>query len=203
MMRPLAALLAAALVAPSRCFEVPGAVAALGAKYADSMAARPLLTKMGTSAAIFGASDASAQALERAPALDRTRLAVTTAIGGFYFAPAAHVWYGAITKAIPANDLRAILTKALLGQLIFGPLVTCVFFASACLQSAEGLRALPGKIRSDLLGVQAAGLGFWPFVDLVSYACLPVDYIPVFVNGASFVWTIFLSFKSRAAKRAP
>ena len=203
MMRPLAALLATALVAPSRCFEVPGAVAALGAKYADSMAARPLLTKMGTSAAIFGASDASAQALERAPALDRTRLAVTTAIGGFYFAPAAHVWYGAITKAIPANDLRAILTKALLGQLIFGPLVTCVFFASACLQSSEGLRALPGKIRSDLLGVQAAGLGFWPFVDLVSYACLPVDYIPVFVNGASFVWTIFLSFKSRAAKRAP
>ncbi|KAH8097136.1 hypothetical protein JL720_13 [Aureococcus anophagefferens] len=84
MMRPLAALLATALVAPSRCFEVPGAVAALGAKYADSMAARPLLTKMGTSAAIFGASDASAQALERAPALDRTRLAVTTAIGGFY-----------------------------------------------------------------------------------------------------------------------
>ncbi|KAH8066293.1 peroxisomal membrane protein [Aureococcus anophagefferens] len=196
MMRPLAALLATALVAPSRCFEVPGAVAALGAKYADSMAARPLLTKMGTSAAIFGASDASAQALERAPALDRTRLAVTTAIGGFYFAPAAHVWYGAITKAIPANDLRAILTKALLGQLIFGPLVTC-------LQSPEGLKALPGKIRSDLLGVQAAGLGFWPFVDLVSYACLPVDYIPVFVNGASFVWTIFLSFKSRAAKRAP
>jgi hypothetical protein len=137
MMRPLAALLATALVAPSRCFEVPGAVAALGAKYADSMAARPLLTKMGTSAAIFGASDASAQALERAPALDRTRLAVTTAIGGFYFAPAAHVWYGAITKAIPANDLRAILTKALLGQLIFGPLVTCVFFASARVPGQE------------------------------------------------------------------
>ncbi|EGB08673.1 hypothetical protein AURANDRAFT_5477, partial [Aureococcus anophagefferens] len=167
--------------------------------YADSMAARPLLTKMGTSAAIFGASDASAQALERAPALDRTRLAVTTAIGGFYFAPAAHVWYGAITKAIPANDLRAILTKALLGQLIFGPLVTCVFFASARVPGRETKIALPGKIRSDLLGVQAAGLGFWPFVDLVSYACLPVDYIPVFVNGASFVWTIFLSFKSRAA----
>ena len=78
-----------------------------------------------------------------------------------------------------------------------------VFIVYRCLQSSEGLKALPGKIRSDLLGVQAAGLGFWPFVDLVSYACLPVDYIPVFVNGASFVWTIFLSFKSRAAKRAP
>ena len=163
----------------------------------------PLATKAATSAAIFGASDACAQKLEQVKEPDATRLLTTTAIGGLYFAPAAHVWYGAITKAIPANDLRAILTKALLGQLIFGPLVTCVFFASACLQSSEGLRALPGKIRSDLLGVQAAGLGFWPFVDLVSYACLPVDYIPVFVNGASFVWTIFLSFKSRAAKRAP
>ena len=187
----------------TNALRVPGALGAAARTYAQCMDKAPLATKAATSAAIFGASDACAQKLEQVKEPDATRLLTTTAIGGLYFAPAAHVWYGAITKAIPANDLRAILTKALLGQLIFGPLVTCVFFASACLQSPEGLKALPWKIRSDLLGVQAAGLGFWPFVDLVSYACLPVDYIPVFVNGASFVWTIFLSFKSRAAKRAP
>ena len=97
----------------------------------------PLATKAATSAAIFGASDACAQKLEQVKEPDATRLLTTTAIGGLYFAPAAHVWYGAITKAIPANDLRAILTKALLGQLIFGPLVTCVFFASARVPGRE------------------------------------------------------------------
>ena len=48
----------------------------------------PLATKAATSAAIFGASDACAQKLERVKEPDATRLLTTTAIGGLYFAPA-------------------------------------------------------------------------------------------------------------------
>ena len=195
----------------------------------------PLATKAATSAAIFGASDACAQKLERVKEPDATRLLTTTAIGGLYFAPAvlrsawenasmasgwrrraaieatqalkthkkttqAHVWYAQITKLIPKNGLKEILTKALLGQIFFGPLVTIVFFAAACAQG-EGLSTLPAKIKADLLQVQIAGAGFWPFVDLISYAFIPIAYIPLFVNCASFVWTIFLSLKSRVGKK--
>ena len=160
----------------------------------------PLATKAATSAAIFGASDACAQKLEQVKEPDATRLLTTTAIGGLYFAPAAHVWYAQITKLIPKNGLKEILTKALLGQIFFGPLVTIVFFAAACAQG-EGLKTLPAKIKADLLQVQIAGAGFWPFVDLISYAFIPIAYIPLFVNCASFVWTIFLSLKSRGAKK--
>ena len=198
----LGVAVAAAIVTPARALEMPSPLASLASGYARSMATRPLLTKMGTSAAIFGSSDLSAQKLEKGAKLDVQRLAVTSAIGGLYFAPAAHVWYGAITELIPANGLKDILLKALLGQMFFGPLVTIVFFASACLQTTGGLRTLPAKIKSDLVAVQAAGLGFWPFVDLVSYSFIPVDYIPVFVNCASFLWTIFLSVKSRVSKDA-
>ena len=112
----------------------------------------------------------------------------------------AHVWYAQITKLIPKNGLKEILTKALLGQIFFGPLVTIVFFAAACAQG-DGLSTLPAKIKADLLQVQIAGAGFWPFVDLISYAFIPIAYIPLFVNCASFVWTIFLSLKSRVGKK--
>ena len=81
------------------------------------------------------------------------------------------------------------------------PLVTIVFFAAACLQSDEGLGALPGKIKNDLVAVQLAGVSFWPIVDIVSFSLIPVAYIPLFVNFASFIWTIFLSLKSRTAKK--
>jgi len=127
--------------------------------------------------------------------------ATTTAIGGCYFAPAAHVWYDKITQLIPKNGVKEILSKAALGQLLFGPLVTIVFFAAACLQSDEGLGALPGKIKNDLVAVQLAGVSFWPIVDIVSFSLIPVAYIPLFVNFASFIWTIFLSLKSRTAKK--
>ena len=112
----------------------------------------------------------------------------------------AHVWYAQITRLIPKNGLKEILTKALLGQIFFGPLVTIVFFAAACAQG-DGLQTLPAKIKADLRQVQIAGAGFWPFVDLISYAFIPIAYIPLFVNCASFVWTIFLSLKSRGAAK--
>ena len=49
------------------------------------------------------------------------------------------------------------------------------------------------KIRQDLLGAWLAGLGFWPIIDLLSYSVIPVKWIPLFVNMASFIWTIYLS----------
>lgn len=171
----------------------------LGSWYALSLQSSPIATKAATAACVFCASDISAQAIERNPQIDKTRLALTTAIGGLYFAPAAHFWYGAITNLIPGNGLLDIVIKAALGQIFFGPLVTCVFFAAACYQQDRSLRQLPAKIKRDLLAVQIAGSGFWPFVDLVSYSYIPIDYIPLFINLASFVWTIYLSLKSRSS----
>ena len=61
----LGVAVAAAIVAPARALEMPSPLASLASGYARSMATRPLLTKMGTSAAIFGSSDLSAQKLEK------------------------------------------------------------------------------------------------------------------------------------------
>lgn len=169
--------------------------------YASQLQRAPILTKAATSASVFCASDFSAQLIEGKRKLDKTRLMLTTAIGGLYFAPAAHLWYGTITQLIPGNSLLEVLAKAALGQVFFGPLVTCVFFAAACLQADRSLYNLPRKIKADLLSIQLAGIGFWPFVDLISYSFIPINYIPLFVNLASFVWTIFLSFKSRVAAK--
>ena len=68
--------------------RVPGALGAAARTYAQCMDKAPLATKAATSAAIFGASDACAQKLERVKEPDATRLLTTTAIGGLYFAPA-------------------------------------------------------------------------------------------------------------------
>ena len=67
---------------------------------------------------------------------------------------------------------------------------------SAVLGLRQGLASWPGKIKQDLVATWAAGLGFWPFVDLVSYGFIPAKWIPLFVNSCSFVWTIYLSLQA-------
>ena len=61
---------------------------------------------------------------------------------------------------------------------------------------SEGLAKFPNKIKQDLFVTWSSGLGFWPFVDLIFYSFLPIAWIPLGYNFASFLWTIFLSLQS-------
>ncbi|KAI2497282.1 hypothetical protein MHU86_17201 [Fragilaria crotonensis] len=121
-------------------------------------------------------------------------------VGFCYFGPAAHYWYQMIFSLLPGTS-SSTLQKAGLGQLIFGPTFTCIFFASALLQSGNfTMQTWFRKIKNDLPGAWAAGLGFWPLVDLVSYSMVALNGFH-FINVCSLVWTIYLSGVANKARK--
>ena len=183
-----------------------GGFAALATAYSSCLSASPVLTKSVTAGCIFGLSDAAAQRIEGGKDADAprdlTRTLTSALVGLFYFGPALHYWLQMITTKVPGFGVRDTLVKTLLGQCFFGPTITCVFFAASLISTAglaSGLAQWPKKVRSDLLVTWASGLCFWPFVDLIVYSFVPVAWIPLGYNLASFLWTIWLSLQ--AAKR--
>ena len=95
------------------------------------------------------------------------------------------------------------LQKAALGQIFFGPTFTSVFFAAGMIQSGTfTLTSWLSKIRTDLPGVWVSGLGYWPLVDFISFYVVPVQWIPLFVNFCSFIWTIYLSLVANNSSKA-
>jgi len=173
--------------------------ACIGKSYGSALASRPIITKSVTASIIFGISDYLAQKFEakfddKPLKLNWTRAMTSMAVGLLYFGPAAHAWYDMIFKVFPGTGLLSTLQKAAMGQMFFGPSFTCIFFATSLWQSGQfTLGNWFQKIRQDLPGAWLAGVGFWPLVDLVSYSFVPVQYIPLFVNMCSLVWTIYLS----------
>mmetsp|Transcript_15651 Transcript_15651/g.23708 ORF Transcript_15651/g.23708 Transcript_15651/m.23708 type:complete len:259 (-) Transcript_15651:1025-1801(-) len=184
-------------------------LSSLGSFYAKWLEKRPIMTKSITAAFIFGLSDFIAQKLEASStnsdedvkSTNLKRLMASVIVGFAYFGPAAHAWYSMIFRVLPATTLFSTLQKAALGQLFFGPSFTCIFFASALLQSGTfSIRNWAAKIRNDLPGAWVAGAGFWPLVDLVSYSMIAPQWIPLFVNVCSLVWTIYLSLVANQSK---
>lgn len=179
------------------------ALTSLGAKYGFYLETYPIRTKSLTAAAIFAVSDWLAQKLEasnndddssKTKSINWTRTISSALVGLLYFGPAAHAWYEAIFQLLPGTSLVSTLQKAALGQLLFGPSFTCIFFATSLLQQGNfSLQNWFTKIKTDLPGAWMAGLGFWPVVDLVSYSLIPKNWIPLFVNTCSLIWTIYLS----------
>ncbi|KAL7538670.1 hypothetical protein ACHAXR_008717 [Thalassiosira sp. AJA248-18] len=183
--------------------------------YTQQLSLRPIITKSLTAGIIFGLSDWCAQLVERRGSssisggekeeselflipqkspIVFSRILATFLVGLLFFGPAANAWYSMIFKLLPSTSLISTLQKAALGQIIFGPTFTCVFFAAGMIQSGTfTLGAWLDKVKSDLPAVWASGLGFWPAVDFISYKVVPVQWIPLFVNFCSFVWTIYLS----------
>lgn len=178
--------------------------------YLRQLTLRPVVTKSLTAGIIFGLSDWCAQSIERgasddaagAPApLVPSRILTAFLVGLLFFGPAAHAWYGLVFRVLPSTSLASTLQKAALGQLFFGPAFNCVFFGAGLVQGgAFSFGAWGRKIRSDLPGVMASGMGFWPLVDFISFKVIPMQWIPLFVNFCSFVWTIYLSLVINRAK---
>jgi protein Mpv17 len=174
-----------------------------GTSYSNALTAYPILTKSLTACLTFLLSDYTAQYVERPSSDDTerknwkfnwTRTFTSAAVGLLYFGPAAHAWYEMIFTLLPGTTLFSTLQKAILGQLIFGPAFTCVFFATFLLQDGSfSIGNWVKKIKSDLPGAWLAGVGFWPLVDFVSFALVPIKFIPLFINLMSFIWTIYLS----------
>lgn len=191
----------AAALTPSIAGKAIAVLATFGKRYSQQLELRPILTKSYTAGLIFGLSDFFAQKIERSNdvngssgAIDWIRTLASTLVGLLYFGPAAHYWYEWIFRLLPATTLVSTMHKAFWGQVLFGPSFTCIFFATILMQSGDfSLQNWGRKIRQDLPGAWLAGLGFWPIVDLLSYSVIPVKWIPLFVNVASFIWTIYLS----------
>jgi len=176
--------------------------------YTRQLSARPIITKSLTAGVIFMASDYCAQLLERGDDDDEekaplvwSRMVTNFLVGLLVFGPAANAWYSMIFKMLPSTSLFSTLQKAALGQIIFGPAFTSVFFAAGMIQAGSfSVGAWLQKVQKDLPAVWASGLGFWPFVDFISYKVIPVQWIPLFVNFCSFVWTIYLSIVSNRSR---
>lgn len=183
-------------------------LAAFATFYTNQLSVRPILTKSLTAGIIFMASDYCAQLIERSDngtdeddnnkmPLVWSRMVTNFLVGLLVFGPAANAWYSTIFKLLPSTSLISTLQKAALGQLIFGPAFTSVFFGAGMIQAGSfSFGGWIQKVQQDLPAVWASGLGFWPFVDFISYKIIPVQWIPLFVNFCSFIWTVYLSIVS-------
>ncbi|CAB9510590.1 PXMP2/4 family protein [Seminavis robusta] len=198
---------------------VTGALVALGTFYSNSLESAPVLTKSVTAAVLFGISDQLAQGLEiqrnRAKTgetsskplvaiTNKKRSVFSALVGLLYFGPMAHLWYGWIFKTFPGKSMLSILQKAALGQFFFAPPLFCVFFAAALLQNGQfTLTNWISKIRQDLIKGWLGGLGFWPFINYISYGYVPPKYIPLFINVMGLIFNIYVSLIANLKQDKP
>lgn len=70
-----------------------------------------------------------------ASSYDSIRTSRMAGYGLLLLGPSQHLWFNLLSKALPKRDMLTTFKKMFMGQAVFGPLVTTVFFSyNAALQ---------------------------------------------------------------------
>ncbi|RRT71796.1 hypothetical protein B296_00029083 [Ensete ventricosum] len=170
--------------------------------YLGMIEARPILTKSLTAGAIFTAADISSQiiTLSSSDSLDLIRTLRMAGYGMFISGPSLHFWFNFVSRVLPKRDVLTTFKKMALGQAIYGPIMTGVFFSiNAGLQGETGGEIL-ARLKRDLIPTLKSGVVYWPICDFITFKFIPVRLQPLVSNSFSFLWTIYITYMASLEK---
>ncbi|XP_039146381.1 protein SYM1 [Dioscorea cayenensis subsp. rotundata] len=170
--------------------------------YLGRIEARPVLTKSLTAGAIFVAADISSQmiTLESSDSLDLIRTIRMASYGMVLSGPSLHLWFNFVARIIPKRDLISTLKKLFIGQTVYGPIMTSIFFSSNAAAQGETSAEIYARLKRDLIPTLKSGLIYWPFCDFITFKFIPVRLQPLVSNSFSFLWTIYITYMASLEK---
>nr|GMD02683.1 PXMP2/4 family protein 4-like [Ipomoea batatas] len=172
--------------------------------YLELLKTRPILTKSLTCAVIYTAADLSSQTLSGL-SLEQYDLVRTLRMAGYgmvILGPSLHFWFNFVSMAFPKRDIRSTLTKMALGQTVYGPIMTVVFFSvNAALQGENGGEIL-ARLKRDVIPTMKSGVMFWPMCDFITFRFIPVHLQPLVSNSFSYIWNVYLTYMASKEKVA-
>ncbi|KAI3702350.1 hypothetical protein L6452_28086 [Arctium lappa] len=172
--------------------------------YLGMIKTRPILTKSITSALIYTAADLTSQ-LSSSPSeggYDVIRTCRMAGYGLIILGPTLHLWFNFVSRVLPKQDLTATFKKMLMGQTIFGPIMTAVFFSvNAALQGESGEEII-ARLKRDMVPTMINNVLYWPICDFITFRFVPVHLQPLVSNSFSYVWTIYITYIANLSKAA-
>ncbi|THU71930.1 hypothetical protein C4D60_Mb04t06710 [Musa balbisiana] len=138
--------------------------------------------------------------LSSSDSLDLIRTLRMAGYGMFISGPSLHFWFNFVSRVLPKRDVLTTFKKMALGQAIYGPIMTGVFFSlNAGLQGETGAEIF-ARLKRDLIPTLKSGVVYWPLCDFITFKFIPVRLQPLVSNSFSFLWTIYITYMASLEK---
>ncbi|CAL8330126.1 unnamed protein product [Lota lota] len=105
-------------------------------------------------------------------------------------------WMRFLERRFPGNSARMVLRKLFLDQTMAAPLATTAFYTG--MSVLEGKPDVLQDWRDKFLNTYKTGLMFWPFMQFVNFALVPLYIRTSFTGCCAFVWATFLCFSRQS-----
>ncbi|XP_045760928.1 protein Mpv17 [Maniola jurtina] len=170
--------------------------------YQKVLARRPYLVQAIQTGALMGAGDLIAQIIiEKKSTVDYKRTLKFSSIGLFVGGPALRVWYGLLNKYVGATGKTVAMKKVFVDQFIFAP--TFLFFILVAVGTMQGKswNSIEKDMHDNYFDVLKSNYYIWPWVQLVNFYYIPLQYQVLLVQFVALFWNTYLSWKTNSTKQ--
>ncbi|KAK6134390.1 hypothetical protein DH2020_031879 [Rehmannia glutinosa] len=115
-----------------------------------------------------------------------------TSYGFLLYGPGSYAWYQYLDHCMPKQNVKNLMMKVLLNQIVLGPTVIAVIFAWNNLWLGK-LAELPNKYQKDALPTLFTGFRFWIPVSILNFWVVPLQARVAFMSMGSIFWNFYLS----------
>uniref|UniRef100_A0A3Q3LQV5 MPV17 mitochondrial inner membrane protein like n=1 Tax=Mastacembelus armatus TaxID=205130 RepID=A0A3Q3LQV5_9TELE len=109
-------------------------------------------------------------------------------------------WMRFLERRFPGNSAGMVLRKLVLDQTTAAPLTTSVFYTGVSF--LEGKEDITEDWKKKFLNTYKTGLMFWPFMQLLNFAFVPLYVRTTFTGCCAFIWATFLCFSRQTGDGA-
>ncbi|XP_039749304.1 mpv17-like protein 2 [Pararge aegeria] len=156
-----------------------------------------LLTNSVTSGGFMAIGDWVQQEVEihakLLPAFDWSR-AARMLIVGTVMGPLHHYYYIYLDKLMPLANLKTVAIKIISDQLFASPATILCFFYGMGVLEKKTISQCTEEIKQKFVYTYLGDCLFWPPVQFVNFYYLPTHYRVFYINIATMVFNVFLSF---------
>ncbi|CAN9509843.1 unnamed protein product [Ophioblennius macclurei] len=152
----------------------------------------PWASNVGLYGCLFAGGDLVHQRFSAADAVNWTQTRNVAVVAFSFHGNFNFFWMRFLERSFPGNAPWMLARKLLLDQTAAAPLATSVFYTGVSF--LEGKDDIFQDWREKFLNTYKTGLMFWPFMQLLNFALVPLYLRTTFTGCCAFVWATFLCF---------
>lgn len=152
----------------------------------------PWVTNVTLYGSLFAGGDFVHQWFSRKEKVDWTHTRNVAVVAFSFHGNFNFFWMRFLERRFPGNSFGMVMRKLFLDQTTAAPLATSVFYTGVSF--LEGKEDIMEDWREKFLNTYKTGLMFWPFMQFLNFALVPLYVRTTFTGCCAFVWATFLCF---------
>ncbi|XP_026324092.1 protein Mpv17 [Hyposmocoma kahamanoa] len=167
--------------------------------YQQALVRRPYLIQAIQAGALMGAGDLISQTLiekKQLKHVDYMRTIKFSSIGLFVGGPALRFWYGKLNQHLGSSGKSTALKKVFLDQFVFAPTFLFFLLTTVDVMNGKNLETIKNNVGENYFDVLKTNYYIWPWVQLVNFYYIPLQYQVLLVQFVALFWNTYLSWKT-------